>query len=150
MTKFLFSALMFFSAAAPAADMDEVKTCLRNWKTHPFKTAEPEFRTIGSKVRVMGVGDELVDTEATTKPELVFVKPTVNVMSKSTIRLLNPNGWYCLKNNVAVMGKTEIELDCKAKLASAGSGATVMGKDDSDHGNVTVMGKNTVTKVNCQ
>lgn len=53
-------------------------------------------------------------------------------------------------NNLADMGKNQIELDCKTHLASANSGATVMDKDDSDHGNVTVMGKNSVTKVNCQ
>lgn len=137
-------------SAFAATDKEEVQTCLKNWKDHPFKGKDPEFRVIGSKVKVMGMGDEMVDGQKTEKAELVFVKPTVNVMSKSVIHLLNPNGWYCLKSNVAVMGKTEIQIDCKAKLASATTGATVLGKDDTDNGNVTVMGKNTITKVNCQ
>lgn len=144
------SALMALSSLAFADDVSEVKNCLSHWKDHPFNADQPKFRTISSKVKVMGMGDEMVDGTKTEKPELIFVKPTVNVMSKSKIHLLNPNGWYCLKSNVAVMGKTEFQVDCKAKLASANDGATVMGKDDSDHGNVTVLGKNTVTKVNCQ
>lgn len=138
------------SVALAATDQEEVATCLKNWKTHPFKDKNPDFRIIGSKVKVLGMGDEMVDGQKTNEPELIFVKPTVNVMSKSVIHLLNPNGWYCLKNNVAVMGKTEIEIDCKAKLTSATTGATVLGKDDSDNGSVTVLGKNTVNKVNCQ
>ncbi len=151
MKKLIFAALLVFSVNAPAAEeSEEVATCLKNWKNHPFKTARPEFRTIRSKVKVMGMGDELTDGQTTSTPELILVMPTVNVMSKSVLRLLNPNGWYCLKSNVAVLGKTEIELDCKAKLTAANLGATVLGKDDSDTGNVTVLGKNTVTKVNCQ
>jgi hypothetical protein len=142
--------LLIGSVAFAAEDKEEVQNCLKTWKQHPFNTGNPDFRVIGSKVKVMGMGDEMIDGQKTEKPELIFVKPTVNVMSKSVIRLLNPNGWYCLKSNVAVMGKTEIEVDCKAKLASASTGATVLGKDDSDNGSVTVLGKNTVTKVNCQ
>jgi hypothetical protein len=151
MKKILLIALcVAFGSAFAAEDKDEVQTCLKNWKTHPFKGKESDFRVIGSKVKVLGMGDEMIDGQKTNTPELVFVKPTVNVMSKSVIRLLNPNGWYCLKSNVAVMGKTEIEVDCKAKLASATTGATVLGKDETDNGNVTVLGKNTITKVNCQ
>lgn len=137
-----------WAVADDSADREEINTCLSNWKTHPFKSATPEFRIMSPTVKVMGVGGEVIDGQKTEKPELVLVRPAVNVMSKSVIKLMNPNGWYCLKNQVAVMGKTSIELDCKAKMTSSRSGATVLGADDEQTG-VTVMGKTEIKKVNC-
>jgi hypothetical protein len=63
--------------------------------------------------------------------------------------LANPNGWYCLKGKVDVMGKTEINLNCKAHLATSTDSVTVAGSDDNDTG-VTVLGKSVVNKVGCQ
>ena len=42
----------------------------------------------------------------------MLVRPAVNVMGKSTIRLNNPKGWYCFRSNVTVAGKIDIEAHC--------------------------------------
>jgi hypothetical protein len=140
--------LSVFAFSAAADDRDEVQTCLENWKDHPFNAAHPKFRIMSSQVKVMGMGGEAKDDVKTDKPELILVRPAVNVMSKSVMNLNNPNGWYCLKGKVAVMGKTTIRLNCKAHLTSSTSGATVMGRDDDETG-VTVMGKSEVIREGC-
>ena len=140
---------LVFTGSAWASDLDDVTQCLAHWGQHPFSKTEPKFRTISSKVKVMGVGGEITDGAKTEKPELVLIKPAVNVMSKSVMTLANPNGWYCLKGKVDVMGKTEINIDCKAHLATSTDAVTVAGSDDSDTG-VTVMGKSVVNKVGCK
>jgi hypothetical protein len=137
---------MAFSFSAAATDMDEIHSCLRNWGKTPFSKDNPDFRVITSKVRVMGVGDNVEDTRPTEKPELVLLKPAVSVMSKSVMKLMNPNGWYCIKGKVDVMGKSEIELHCKAHMASSKESATVMGSNKTETG-VTVMGSTTVNRV---
>ncbi len=144
----LFTLLVGAPVTFAADDLDEVKQCLRNWKTHPFKAAKPEFRTVTSKVKVMGVGGALEDDTPTKEPELVLLKPAVNVMSKSVINLMNPNGWYCLKGKVDVLGKTEINLHCQAHLASTASTATVLGSNEENTG-VTVLGKSVINRLAC-
>ena len=132
-----------------ASNLDDVKVCLENWKENPFSRDNPKFRVVAANVRVMGIGAEMADQTPTSKPELVLIKPNVSVMSKSVMRLLNPNGWYCLKGKVDVMAKTEIELHCKAHLTASNSGATVMGSDANETG-VTVLGKTVVQRVDCK
>src|SRR6516165_8562929 len=105
--------LAAFSFQAYASDMEDIQECLHNWKKHPF-AAEPEFRTIGAKVKVIGIGDDMIDNKTTKQPELILLKPAVNVMSYNVINLLNPNGWYCMSGRVDVMGLTEINLNCNA------------------------------------
>jgi hypothetical protein len=79
----------------------------------------------------------------------VLVNPGVNVMGGTTLELLNPNGWYCFKSNVNVMGSLRIKAACKAHLASAHDGTTVLGSN-SDNKSVTVMGKTQVELVGCE
>ena len=43
---------------------------------------------------------DVVDDEATAAPQLVLVKPSVNVLTKGRFRLMNPNGWYCFESAV--------------------------------------------------
>lgn len=148
--RLLFCLIVFFPVTALADDLDEIKACLSHWQGHPFKTESPKFRTLTSRVKVMGIGDETTDDVKTDKPELILIKPNVTVMSKSILRLLNPNGWYCMKGKVSVMGKSEIQLHCHAKLASSNSGAVVMGSDHADSGGVTVLGSTRVVRVGCK
>ena len=118
--------------------------------THPFGK-NPTFKTLSTSVKVFGIGKNTADTEATSSPALVLINPGVNVMGGTTIELLNPNGWYCLRTNVNVMGGFTIKAHCKARLASAsenGSGTTVMG-NNSDQKGVTVMGSTQVEFVGC-
>jgi hypothetical protein len=71
-------------------------------------------------------------------------------MAKTTLRLMNPNGWYCLKSNVAVLGKLEIQVDCKAHLAASGDGGTaVLASNESGKG-VAVLGSLRVKRTNCK
>jgi len=86
------------------------------------------------------------DVTPTDNPELVLIRPAVAVMAKSVLNLKNPNGWYCLKGEVAVMGKLEINLDCRAHFTSSKNGATIMGKDEQQVG-TTVMGSATVNRL---
>ena len=142
----ILSALL--SLAVQAGDLEEVQQCLRNWKKHPFNSANPDYRVMAARVKVMGIGGEVYDAKPTSVPELVLLKPAVTVMSKSTITLMNPRGWYCLKGRVDVLGKSEINLHCKAHLATSNDGATVLGSNDSDTG-VTVLGKSVINRIGC-
>jgi hypothetical protein len=149
------SLLLCFCVVAPcfasdqdAGDVAAVKACLKNFGKHPFNAEHPTFRTMSAKVRVFGIGQSSHDEKPTDKPELVLVKPNVAVFSKNDLDLLNPNGWYCLKGQVSVLGKSEIHLHCKAKLASSRGGVTVFGGNDHDSG-VTVLGSSRLTRVDC-
>ncbi len=137
-----------FASDQDPGDIAAVKACLRNFVKHPFNAEKPTFRTMSAKVRVFGIGGSTSDEKPTAKPELVLVKPNVAVMSKNDLNLLNPNGWYCLKGQVSVLGKSEIHLHCKAKLAASKDGVTVLGGTDHDSG-VTVLGSSKITRVDC-
>ncbi len=137
-----------FASDQDEDDIQAVRSCLRNFGTHPFKSERPTFRTIGAKVRVLGIGGSTTDETVTETPELVLVKPNVAVLSKGELNLLNPNAWYCLHGQTAVLGKTEVKLHCDAKLGSTRDGVTVFGNTDYDKG-VTVLGVSRITRVGC-
>jgi len=124
-----------------------VQRCLANWKNHPFDVQSPEYRVIEPKVGVFGIGGDIHDDKATDRPELVYIRPAVSVMSKSDIDLMNPNGWYCLEKSVSVMAKIRIRLQCDAHLASTEQAVSVMGGGDRG---VNVMGATRVEKVGCK
>ena len=126
-------------AFADDGDLVAVQGCLAHWGKTPFDKKAPPFRTLSAKVKVLGIGGETVDEQATDGPDLVLIKPNVAVLSKASLSLLNPNGWYCLKGQVSVLGKSEIHLHCSAHLASSKDGVTVLGGSDTDQG-VTVLG----------
>lgn len=127
--------------------LSAARACMRAWSQHPF-TDNPPLRTVSGSVRVMGRGPAISDRTATDFPVLVVVQPGVNVMGASEIELLNPNGWYCLRAAVNVMGGMDIKLHCNAQLASATSGTTVMSGENAAKG-VSVMGAITVQRVGC-
>lgn len=122
--------------------------CLRAWGTHPFGT-NPAFRTLATSVKVFGIGGNPSDTAHTNSPALVLVNPGVNVMGVTTLELLNPNGWYCFRSNVNVMGKLRIRAACKAHLASASDGVTVL-SSNPDQKSVAVLGSTQVELVGCE
>ncbi|MDQ6621317.1 MAG: hypothetical protein M3Z31_16765 [Pseudomonadota bacterium] len=104
---------------------------------------------MATSVKVFGIGRNPSDSAHTDRPALVLVNPGVNVMGGTTLELLNPNGWYCFRSNVNVMGKLTIRASCKAHLASAHDGATVVGSNQSGK-SVTVFGNTTVELVGCE
>jgi hypothetical protein len=148
----LIAATAIIAAPVHAQEVDSsIATCLKTWGKHPFGK-NPTYKTLSTSVKVFGIGKNTADTEATSSPALVLINPGVNVMGGTTIELLNPNGWYCLRTNVNVMGGFTIKAHCKARLASAsegGSGTTVMG-NNADQKGVTVMGSTQVEFVGCQ
>jgi hypothetical protein len=81
-------------------------------------------------------------------PSLILVNPGVNVMGGTRVELLNPNGWYCFRSNVNVMGRLSIRAHCKAHFASAHDAVTVLGSNQADK-SVTVLGKTQIELVGC-
>jgi hypothetical protein len=140
---------LFGSAPGFADEVDEsIASCLRAWGQHPFGR-NPGYKTLAASVKVFGIGQNTMDSERTDAPSLVLVNPGVNVMGGTTLELLNPNGWYCFRSNVNVMGKLSIRAHCKAHLASATDGVTVLGSNSTNK-SVTVMGSTQVELVGCE
>ena len=147
-TLFIFCLALLAPAVVSAQEVDRsIAACLTAWGTHPFGR-NPQFKTMQTSVKVFGLGKNSSDTERTNAPSLVLVNPGVNVMGGATIDLLNPNGWYCLRTTVNVMGGVNIRAHCKAHLASTSDGTTVMG-NNSENKAVTVMGSTSVERVDC-
>lgn len=134
--------------ALASADEGAIQSCLRAWGQHPFGNKPHHYRLLNSSVKVFGIGQGIDDTVSTKNPELILVDTGVNVMGGSTVQLLNPQGWYCFASNVNVMGSLTLRAHCKAHLASASNGVTVMGGDPSNK-SVTVMGSTNVELVGC-
>jgi hypothetical protein len=131
-------------------EADVLRSCLGNWRDNPFRDDEPpHYKVLGSSVSVLGIGGDVADEEATTEPRLVLVKPSVDVLTKGRIRLMNPNGWYCLESEVTVLAKSEITAACGAHLASSVDGVAVAGANKGTDG-VTVLGKAVVRRVGCE
>ena len=133
--------------AKESTENDALTSCLKSWGNHPFGN-KLKYKTLSTSVTVFGLGDKPSDKEVTKEPALILVNPGVNVMGGTTYELLNPNGWYCFRSNVNVMGGVIIKAHCNARLASAHDGATVMGSSESK--GVTVMGKTKVEQVDCK
>ena len=151
--------MFWFAALALAAiptigfanDQVYIDQCIASWgKSSPFKMGTSANSVLSTGVKVFGVGHSNSGIDPVTRrPTLILVHPAVNVMGKSTIRLSNPNGWYCFRSNVTVAGKMVIEAHCDAKIASAKeSGTAVGGADESEKG-VTVFGALRVRRFGC-
>lgn len=144
-------AIAVVPAAAFANDQAVLDACIASWgKDAPFKKGKTADSVVGTGVKVFGIGNAQSGNDAPTdKPVLVYVRPAVNVMGKSTIRLGNPNGWYCFRSNVTVAGKIAIEAHCKAHLASAKEDGTAVGAADDSGKGVAVFGALRVTRFGC-
>jgi hypothetical protein len=136
--------------AAFANDQAVLDACIASWGGKaPFKKGTPATSVINPGVKVFGVGGKGVHDQATDRPALVLVRPAVNVMGKSTIRLANPKGWYCFRSNVTVAGKIEIEAPCTAQIASSKEDGTAVGAADDSSKGVAVFGALRVTRLGC-
>jgi hypothetical protein len=150
-TQWLIGLLLGFSALVSAVAAEEVDSsianCLKAWGNHPFGT-NPQYKTLSTSVKVFGIGHDTADTEPTNDPALVMVNPSVNVAGGSVIQLLNPNGWYCFRTTVSVMGDLTIKAHCKSHLATTSGGVLAVGNASDDKG-VTVLGSTQVERVGC-
>ncbi len=140
----------FISPTLASASLESVQACLSSWPDHPFDAHNPSYRTVSGQFKIFGIGNDINESTPTDKPELVLILPNVSVMTGSTMTLMNPNGWYCLRSKVNVMGSSEINLHCKAHIASTKGGTTVLGSNEGeiDQG-VTVMGKSAIIRQGC-
>jgi len=137
--------------AVDASDQAALNQCIAAWGAKsPFAKGTPPAKVFSTGVKVFGIGTTAVDEDATDKPSLILVRPAVNVLGKSTLRLANPNGWYCFRSNVTVLGKIAIEAHCDAHIAGAQEGGTtVAGVDESDKG-VSVFGVLRIVRFGCK
>jgi hypothetical protein len=153
MIRSTFAAIALVAIAGPAFADDQAALdgCIAAWgKSSPFKKGTPANSIVGTGVKVFGVGSAKSGSDPVTeKPNLVFVRPAVNVMGKSTIRLENPRGWYCLRSNVTVAGTMEIEAHCSAHIASAKEDGTSVGASDDSGKGVAVFGALRITRFGC-
>ena len=140
-----------FPATALANDQLALDGCIASWGSSvPFKKGKKADHVIGTGVKVFGIGSgQTGDDAPTDKPVLIYVRPAVNVAGKSTIRLNNPNGWYCFRSNVTVAGKIEIQAPCTAQIASSKEDGTAVGAADDSNKGVAVFGALRVTRVGC-
>ncbi len=143
---------VFASASVMAADQRVIDQCIAEWgKASPFKKGAVPSRVISPGVKVFGIGkNNNGDETVTDKPSLILVRPAVNVLGKSTIRLANPKGWYCFKSNVTVAGKIAIEAHCDARITSAREDGTSVMATDESKGGVAVMGALRVSRFGCK
>jgi hypothetical protein len=135
------------SAFAAEADDSPVDSCLTAWGSHPFGK-NPPYKTLSTSVKVFGIGPETADTEVTQAPALILVNPGVTVGGDSVVQVLNPNGWYCFRTTVSVMGGLTIKAHCKAHLATT-AGDVLAGANAADGKGVTVLGTTQVERVGC-
>ena len=139
------------AAASAAEDQPALDACIASWgSSAPFKKGHAADTVIGTGVKVFGVGSGQSGNDApTSKPALILVRPAVNVMGKTTIKLSNPNGWYCFRSNVTVAGAMHIDAHCKAHIASAKEDGTSVGAADESGKGVAVFGALRVTRFDC-
>ena len=137
---------------ADTGDQEALDQCIAYWgKASPFRKGTPAEGVIASGVKVFGLGSSSTgDDPVTSKPRLVLVRPAVNVMGRSTIKLSNPHGWYCFRSNVTVMGKLEIDAQCHAHLATAREEGTAVGAADESSKGVAVFGALRVNRFGCE
>ena len=145
------SAVLLVPNLSFANDQAVLDRCIADWGAKsPFAKGATADKVISPGVKVFGIGkNNNGDETVTTKPSLILVRPAVNVLGKSTIRLANPKGWYCLRNAVTVAGKIAISAHCDARVASAREdGTSVLATDESEKG-VAVMGALRLTRFGC-
>ena len=131
-----------------------VKNCLANWGKTPFNAHHPRYSVLKAKSKVSVLnrgGGKIEDTQPTRAARLVLVEPGVSVLSNSHLTLTNPNGWYCLHNNVNVLTKLYVTLGCKSHIASSREGVNVLVRNEQDEeeqnlGSVNVLTKTFVTR----
>ncbi|MEP6823189.1 MAG: hypothetical protein ABI919_00110 [Ramlibacter sp.] len=150
MKKFFLIAAALLVASAGHADQ-ALDSCIASWgKNAPFKKGARADSLLSTGVKVFGLGKgQSGGDPVTPKPALIYVQPAVNVMGATTIRLVNPRGWYCFRSNVSVAGNINIEAHCDAHIAHTRDDGTAVGAVDTTNKGVVVFGALRVTRFGC-
>jgi hypothetical protein len=151
MKRIVLASTLLVACTGALADQPAVDGCIAAWGSKsPFKKgAKPEV-TVATGVKVFGVGSAQTGNDPpTSRPQLILVRPAVNVMGKTTIKLSNPNGWYCFRSNVTVAGAMHIDAPCHAQIASAREDGTAVGAANDTGGGVAVFGALRVIRHGC-
>ena len=136
-------------AAVAAQELDSsLAACLKAWGNHPFGK-NPQFKVLGTSVTVFGIGNSTGDTVPTSSPSLVLINPIFNVMGGTTIDLLNPSGWYCIRTTLSLIGNARIRVHCKAQRAATSDGNTVLG-NNGENREIKNLGATVVGTVNIE
>ena len=147
------SLVLLAASGVALADEDQkaLDGCIAQWGSKsPFRKGTPAETVVATGVKVFGVGASSSGNDSPTRhASLILVRPAVNVMGRSTIKLGNPKGWYCFRSNVNVAGKMEIDAPCDAHIASAKEDGTSVGATDDSQKGVTVFGALRVTRHGC-
>jgi hypothetical protein len=151
MKKQLVAATLLLTLAAASHADEALDGCIAAWgKKSPFRKGAQADSTIGTGVKVFGIGQgQSGDDPVTSKPALIYVRPAVNVMGATTIRLSNPKGWYCFRSNVSVAGNINIEAHCDAQIAHTREDGTAVGAADETNKGVVVFGALRVSRFGC-
>ena len=153
MNRIIIALLLAAASGTALADEDQsaVDGCIAQWGAKsPFRKGTPPETVVSTGVKVFGVGSSSSGNDApTSHAALILVRPAVNVMGKSTIKLNNPKGWYCFRSNVTVAGAMHIQAHCTAQIASAKDDGTSVGAVDESSKGVAVFGALRVTRFGC-
>lgn len=118
----------------PSKEQQAIGKCLAAWGSgNPFgDKAYSDYRKIAASVNVLGSGGYAIeDTEITDAPKLILINASVSVLGETNYLLMNPNGYYCFMVDVNVLSKTNVDLQCKAKLADSRVTVNVLSKPAS-------------------
>lgn len=134
-----------------SADDQAINKCLDKFGNHPFNSQQlHNYRRIAASVQVLGIGNGVVDDQPTKEPALILISVAVNVLGTANYKLLNPNGWYCLKVGVNVQATTNIDLQCKAHLADSKVDVSVLSNSaPAGQVGVHVLSTVNINKVGC-
>lgn len=97
--------------------------CLKQWPNHPFTEGKTyRVRKISTSFSFGGVTLAGNDSP-TAEPKLVLMKTSINlnipgITGTAEYNFMNPNGYYCMTNQINVLADVRINLHCKARLAS--------------------------------
>src|SRR6059058_4387427 len=90
----LLALALLAASAVVLADEDQqaLDGCIAQWgRKSPFRKGTPAETIVSTGVKVFGVGSSSAgNDEPTNHAALILVRPAVNVMGKSTIKLNNP------------------------------------------------------------
>lgn len=113
---------------AETPDGAVIGKCLAEWGKTPFtKQSLAEHRTIEVQAQMLGRSD-VQDLEPTDEPEIVVVKVASATLGAASLKLMNPQGWYCMDMSAQSLGATDVTLHCKAHIGNQSTSSGGLGR----------------------